>query len=698
MLAEVARTLGGIELDGDGVRVASDKPYISVVEAGTGTGKTVAYLLAVLPIAMQLKKRVVLSTGTVALQEQIIHKDLPDVVKHAGLSIRYQLAKGRGRYLCVSKLDAILREEEGEVIPLYEDEMSDILEAEKNTYESMMDAFFDGDWQGDRDSWEHEIDARTWQRVTTDHRQCTGRKCGFVKQCPFFKARDEIEEVDLVVANHDLVLADLSLGGGAILPAPEDSIYVFDEGHHLADKALNHFSVNMRYRATTRWLGQTEAQIPEWIDQTEEAFNLSELLQPLAGELKDTRAMAEEHAASLQLICADVDLSQAKFQAPRHRFAHGVVPPALERLALALKPLVLKLLSRFEKIHEEAEALLESENAPIERDVLEKILLASGGAVSRLESVIALLASYAESSVKSDRPMARWITLYVDELGITRDYQLVASPVLAANTLNSALWSRACGAVVTSATLTALNSFDYFQYHAGTSAEIASYQAVPSPFNYPQAAMVVVPADAPQANQVEAHTEFLREHIDKLFVAKKGTLVLFSSRRQMNEVFEALDDQTQSFIWMQGDLSKQRLIDQHKKRVDSNQTSVIFGLASFAEGVDLPGDYCSHVVIAKLPFAVPDDPVKAGLAEYIKDQGGNDFMQLSVPEAAIKLVQAAGRLLRHETDRGVITILDRRVVTKAYGKALLNSLPPFSRDLDRKIDDMHHLLEQWTQA
>ena len=695
MLAEIARTLGAITLDANGVRSHS-KPYISVVEAGTGTGKTVAYLLAVLPIAMQLKKKVVLSTGTVALQEQIIHKDLPDVVKHAELAIRYQLAKGRGRYLCVSKLDAILNEDEAETLPLYEDELSDITEADRQIYNEMMDAFFDESWIGDRDSWEHELAPSTWQRVTTDHRQCTGRKCSFVKQCPFFKARDEIEEVDLVVANHDLVLADLSLGGGAILPAPEESIYIFDEGHHLADKALNHFSANMRYKGMSRWLGQTEAQTPEWLDQFEDALTLHELLKPLGDELKAARLLLEEHLPTVQAICAEVDTQQAKFQAPRHRFTHGVIPPALERVAVSVKPLIVKLLARFEKVHDELEDLVESGNAPVEQTLLEKMLSVSGAAVSRLEGVISLLVSYAESSIKEGKPMARWITIYVDDLGIVRDYQLVASPVLAANTLDNALWSRACGAVVTSATLTALNSFDYFRYHTGTSNDNASYQIVPSPFDYEHAAIVVVPKDAVQANQADLHTQFLIDNLQQLFVKQKGTLCLFSSKRQMLEVFEALSDDAQACIWMQGDLSKQRLIEQHKTRVDSGQTSVIFGLASFAEGVDLPSDYCCHVIIAKLPFTVPDDPVKAGLAEHIKAGGGNDFMQLAVPEAAIKLVQAAGRLLRHEKDRGVITILDRRIVTKAYGKSLLKSLPPFSQDLAISVHDMPDLLEAWT--
>lgn len=157
--------------------------------------------------------------------------------------------------------------------------------------------------------------------------------------------------------------------------------------------------------------------------------------------------------------------------------------------------------------------------------------------------------------------------------------------------------------------------------------------------------------------------------------------MLFSSRKQMQEVQSLLPAQWQQKLLVQGDESKQRILEKHRQRIDAGQGSVLFGLASFAEGLDLPGAYCQHVVIAKIPFAVPDDPIEAAMAEWIEHQGGNAFMQIAVPDAAIKLVQACGRLLRTESDRGQVTLLDRRIVSKRYGKAILNSLPPFKRDL-----------------
>ena len=258
MIAEIARTLGSIELDDEGARVGDG--HICVVEAGTGTGKTVAYLLAAIPVAKALGKKLVISTATVALQEQIVYKDLPDLKRQSGLKFNFALAKGRGRYLCLSKLDRILTDVDAANASdqaLYEDEYPQIDEQALTIYQSMMDALAANKWAGDKDEWKDEIDPPVWSRVTTDHRQCTGRRCSNVASCSFIKSRDALGSFDVIVANHDLVLADLALGGGAILPDPADTLYVFDEGHHLPDKALNHFAEHTRLIGAIKWLEQT---------------------------------------------------------------------------------------------------------------------------------------------------------------------------------------------------------------------------------------------------------------------------------------------------------------------------------------------------------------------------------------------------------------------------------------------------------
>jgi ATP-dependent DNA helicase DinG len=258
-------------------------------------------------------------------------------------------------------------------------------------------------------------------------------------------------------------------------------------------------------------------------------------------------------------------------------------------------------------------------------------------------------------------------------------FELRCSPVLAADILQDCLWSRAAGVIVTSATITALNSFDRFKLHSGAPPE-ANYKVVSSPFNYSNATFAVPAMDC-DPSDAQAHTQALIEQLPIILDQMEGSLVLFSSRRQMQDVYHGVKGEFSGRILLQGDYSKQEVLRRHKEAIDGGEGSVIFGLASFAEGVDLPGDYCRHVVIAKIPFAVPDSPLEAALAEWVEAQGRNAFMEISVPDAALRLVQASGRLLRTEQDSGRITLMDRRILTKRYGRAILESLPPFRLQL-----------------
>lgn len=673
MIAEIARTLGNIRPgDNDDDDVSAP---ICVIEAGTGTGKTVAYLLATLPIAKALDKRVVLATATIALQEQVVLKDLPEVVRHSGYDFDFCLAKGRGRYLCLAKLDKILSSDDGsQLIPVYEDEDAIINEQDASLYNDMMLRLSDGKWDGDRDSWESELAPEAWQRVTTDHRQCTGRKCSHVRNCSFFKARDALNDADCIVANHDMVLADLALGGGAILPAPEETIYIFDEGHHLPDKALNHFASHTRYKSTIRWLGQSEGQWPNMVEPLSKATYFSELAQPLEGQLKAVRTVLESNLHQLQELTLSVDRSQ---QTPRIRFEKGVAPKIMEIVAQQLRDQFAQLCDSLGKLYDELNVLIEEDYAIVPKVDLENVYSIVGAWLGRAEGNLELWRLYCDTKMNETWPLARWVTLL--EYNDIVDYEIVASPILASKALAKDLWSRCSGAVVTSATLTALNSFERFKYRAGTYND-SHYAVVPSPFDFERNGVIRIPQDAVEANDTVAHTDSIISLLPDIIDPHKGSLVLFSSRRQMSDVYDQLPAELRQLILMQGVESKQALVREHKSRIDAQQGSVIFGLASFAEGVDLPGNYCIHVVIAKLPFSVPDDPLEAALSEWIEARGGNAFMEISVPDASMRLIQACGRLLRTETDSGTVTILDKRLLTKRYGKALLNSLPPFKRE------------------
>lgn len=676
MIAEIANTLSRIppgDIEDRGL------PAVCVIEAGTGTGKTIAYAVAAIPMAQALGKRLVVATATIALQEQFVNKDLPDIRQSSGMNFSFALAKGRRRYVCLSKLDRLLAEGQGasSLIPLYPDEHGAPGDTEAlPVYDAMLEALGRGEWDGDRDNWPDSLPEDLWYTATTDHSQCSGRRCPNISQCSFYRARDELQSADIIVTNHDLVLSDLALGGGAILSAPEDSIYVFDEGHHLPDKALSHFSSYCRLNSTITWLQDNKKLLAQAAPALTSIAGTQRLLQSLPEGMDEAVAglqVAEQAVAAL-FEEADVPAHRDEQQL---RLEHGLVPASLIQAAKSLVGQFQKLSSTFARLENILEEALDDEHAGIDKSDIETWHINLGGMLGRAEAALALWQEYAISGQGEIPPKARWITLLngAGQFG----FELRCSPVLAADILQECLWSRASGVIITSATITALNSFDRFQLHSGAPAE-ANYKVVASPFDYANATFTVPPMDC-DPGDAQAHTDALIQTLPTVLDHSEGSLVLFSSRRQMQDVYQGVTGEFGGRILMQGDYSKQEILRRHKQAVDSGEGSVIFGLASFAEGVDLPGDYCRHVVIAKIPFAVPDSPLEAALAEWVEAQGRNAFMEISVPDAALRLVQASGRLLRTEQDTGRITLMDRRIMTKRYGQAILDSLPPFQRNL-----------------
>ncbi|ODS22857.1 ATP-dependent DNA helicase DinG [Candidatus Endobugula sertula] len=684
MIANIVRTLTAITADTEGERDSNN--HVCVIEAGTGTGKTVAYLLAAIPVAQALKKKLVISTATVALQEQIIQKDLPEIKSHTDLSFNFILAKGRSRYLCLSKLDRLLMDRDAYNTfnqALYEDEAPLVDQQSVKIYNSMVDAISAGKWNGDRDNWPQEIDNSVWTPITTNHRECTGRRCSNVTTCSFFKAREAIGHYDCIVANHDLVLADLALGGGAILPDPKETIYIFDEGHHLPDKALSHFAYHSRVDGTGKWLDQNHKVLSSMLDDISGVGNVDHYTEQLPSIFLETKKHLDILYPYCQRLFDEQSLLEVDKQweksIQRYRFEQGVVDDILAQQADLLYQQFDRLTALIGKVITEIQSSLEDGYCVVPRVDLEAWLSVVGNWQARAEANRQLWRSYCVIHSKNNEashniPLARWITFV--EFNGSIDFEVCSSPILASHTLVSRLWDQCYGAVVTSATLTALGKFDRFMMRAGTAAD-HSYNVMPSPLDFSRATLQI-PAFAVEANNSILHTQTIIDHLPELLDPSQGSLVLFSSRRQMLDVYTGLPSSWQDEILLQGDHSKQEMLNQHKSLIDNGKGSILFGLASFAEGVDLPGSYCTHVVIAKLPFSVPDDPVEASLAEWVEAKGGNPFMEISVPDASIKLVQSCGRLLRKEADTGKISILDKRLVTKRYGKVLLNALPEYT--------------------
>lgn len=681
LIAEVSRTLSGFY----GYR------RILAAEAPTGTGKSIGYLLGSIPVAKSLDKRIVIATGTIALQEQLVNRDIPSLQKRSGLEFTFMLAKGRGRYACNRNIAELTNSDARQTSLLDQDMALDSAawtfipkDEQVKLVMDMERSLEAGSWNGDLDEWGGpQIDDEVRRLVVTDHGGCLGRSCHYFYQCPFHKARGDMKKADVIVANHHLVMADVNLGGGAILPKPEDVIYIFDEAHHLPDVALEHGASETYLSRAQEMTSKTPKMLSEALSalkaKPERAKNMVDSIREAVEELN--RGLKEAEIFVAANFPTPSGRRVSKFEPVIWRFPNGVPPAALYDIAN-------NVLMPAEKITSAVNATLEGMREAFKKKAIEqgpatKIGKSLSFQRERLETMVQTWRMMLQEDKQGLPPVARWVTHLPASRGRRADYVVNCCPTSAATLLRSSLWDKAAGVVLASATITALGNFNRFAERAGLGLRDGTqYLSLPSPFNYQDNGELYVPYMRQDPSAPDKHTEEVTELLNALIEPSQGTLVLFSARRQMQEVAEKVADHLKPLLLVQGEKSKNEILDLHAQRIGAGKGSIIFGLASFSEGVDLPGKLCEHVIIAKLPFAVPDSPVDATYSEWLESVGRNPFMEISVPDACTKLVQACGRLIRTETDTGQVTLLDKRIVTKRYGGQILNSLPPFYRRIE----------------
>ncbi|MBT3428270.1 MAG: ATP-dependent DNA helicase DinG [Gammaproteobacteria bacterium] len=667
MIAEVARQLSEA-WDED----AETYP-LGLIEAPTGTGKTVAYVIGALPVAKRRGKRLVISTATIALQEQLVFRDIPDIRANSDMDFSWALAKGRRRYVCLSRLDALLQVgvSGNQALAFFEDEFANPDAEDLADYQEMLGKLAAGDWNGDRDSYPDTIADPSWRKISTDRSQCTHRQCSFFRNCAFYRAREELVDADVIVTNHDLLLADVSGGGGNVLPEPSDCLLVLDEAHHLTEKARSQFSavasVNMAmtHLESARSLSQ----------QLEIALKAVDLLDQIPGSsqldrLSDNSMHASTQLAELRMLLMQF-FEKAIPDGRQHRFRLpcGEVDAELIEQGRSMERIYTGIIQALELWQSDLERAMTGADLS-QRTVLENWIPNLGGLIARLDQARRLWELFTREEPVDLPPRARWIDYSEDDLVVH------CSPISVAETLATSMWGAFEGVIMTSATLSVGGDFSLIRDELGLP-EMVRRVSLPSPFDYATQGCLRIPKMRSDPGNPDAHNEEIAQLIPELLVEKKSGLVLFTSWRQMQFVIGELDASFRSLIICQGELTKSHMLDQHRQRIDSGTQSYLFGLASFAEGVDLPGDYCCQVIIAKIPFTVPDDPVGATLYEWIDAKGGNSFAQVMVPTAALRLTQAAGRLLRTEQDSGIVTILDSRLRSRRYGPNLIAALPPF---------------------
>ncbi len=641
----------------------TDGGNLLVCESGTGTGKTFAYAIPGLVLARSVGKKLVISSSTVALQEQLADKDLPFLQSCAPWPFSVALAKGRGRYVCPVRLDLAL--DAARQARLDGDDSPCASEADVLC--RLAQALDAGRWDGDRDQLEDAVPGALWDRLTTDRNGCAGNRCPSFHDCAFHRARQRVRDADVVVANHDLVLSALDMNPGSVLPDPSECFFVFDEGHALPHKIVQHCAERHPVRATCGWAGD----VPDVVQTAVHALRLDAAMHPRA---QAAGAAAMHSLGRLWQWIARAEGHGEGWTDGVLRFAHGVLP---DDLAAAGAELLASVESALDLLGEvRVEALKRAAESPA---LVQQLLAALGAQVVRGTRVADAWTLMLRHDRPGTAPTARWIERAGD------DAVIAASPIDAGDRLQRALWQRVSAAIVTSATLTAGGSFRLFMRQTGLDRLPAVRTLrLASPFDYGAQARLVVPRMRSSPTDAAAHTAEVAELLPAL-VADGASLVLFASAQQMHEVHNLMPASIKAQTLVQGQLSKAAILQRHRQRVDEGHASTIFGLAAFQEGVDLPGAYCTHVVITKLPFAVPTHPWEQARAEWLQRCGRSPFREVVVPEACVRLAQAVGRLIRSHTDRGTVTILDRRIVTRRYGRELLRSLPPMPLEVSGRM-------------
>ncbi|MGN6120598.1 MAG: ATP-dependent DNA helicase DinG [Rhodanobacter sp.] len=666
MIAEVAKAL-------------ASAGGVAVIEAPTGTGKSMAYLVAGHEVARFQKKKLLIATATVALQEQLVQRDIPLYLKLNDIEAKVALAKGRGRYLCPRNLLMAANSIHDAQLGLAGFEADLLLwnkppqPRDKQSLAKLRAAFDRGEWNGDMDSAPEPVSDLLRPMITTSAGGCTGRKCGPFMNCPFFAARRAVDDADIIVANQDLVLADLTMPGeddswgGVILPRPDETLYIFDEGHHVPGKAIERGAAEVFMTATVRQLSRLGRQVHAAYSLTDK-----ERLGKLALDQGDEKL--QELSNTLEELEKEIRLAWLPDPAetePMYRGSLGQLPEPWVEHARALDLLTGEVQRWLTAVRR---AVVEMTDGGPTQEALSREL---GIALERIGRQAACWRAWSSDDPDNAPPLARWVTLGADQ-------QLVchASAVSAAGLLRNVLWNNASGVVMTSATLSAGGNFRGFADAVGLPDDAVTL-SLPSPFDLAAQARLEVPAMHTLPDAREAHAEeisaWLADHLDW----DAGNLVLFTSRAKLDRVLQKLPIAHVRKVRAQGSLGKSQLVAEHCADIEAGKGSTLFGLASFGEGLDLPGKLCETVVITQLPFAVPTDPVGATYAEWLESRGRNPFIEVSVPEATRLLTQYCGRLIRSETDHGRIVLLDRRVVTKRYGSGMLRALPPFERVIER---------------
>ncbi|MCG8084233.1 MAG: ATP-dependent DNA helicase [Candidatus Thiodiazotropha taylori] len=586
---------------------------VLICEAGTGTGKTFAYLVP----ALMSGRKVIISTGTKNLQDQLYHRDLPKVRQSLSSPVSTALLKGRSNYLCIHRLENTLVEE----IRLTKQQLGQLQEIrEWSTTTKSGDI---GDMS------EIPEDASIWPVVTSTTDNCLGQECSAYSKCYLVEARKRAQEADLVVINHHLLCADMALkeeGFGELLPSAD--CFILDEAHQLPEVAGNFFGITLSGRQLNELAKDCITEYHKEAKDTPQLMDRAEALKRSSQDLRLAFGLEVRRGAWSELS----DNPSVNVQ--------------LENLQQALDDL-LEALTAVEGRGKGLDSIKERCEVQIQR-------------------LQGLMDDQAEESI-------RWYETQ------RQSFRLNRTPLDIANIFRGVMQAHHAAWIFTSATLAVGDSFDHFANQLGL--QEATTHCWDSPFDYPRQAVWYVPQGLPEPSDRNFNRTVSDLSLPILKASNGRAFLLYTSHRALQEAAEYLQDKLDYPMLVQGTAPRTELVEQFRELGNA----VLLGTSSFWEGIDVRGEALSCVIIDKLPFASPGDPVLQARIDALRQKGGNPFMTFQLPQAAIALKQGAGRLIRDESDRGVLVICDPRLLNKPYGKVFIRSLPPMTKTRDLSV-------------
>lgn len=627
---------------------------LAAIEAGTGVGKSLAYLVPAINWASDNDERVVISTATINLQHQLLEKDIPLAENVLGRKVKTVLVKGRGNYVCLRRLY-----EEIEEPALFDDEKASL---------GTILRWAESSATGNRTELSFMPEQSVWQRVNSETDTCTGLLCKHREKCFVLKARKEAAQAQILIVNHHLLFADISLrlagvGYDSAAVLPPFQRLIFDEAHAIEKSATSFFSSsftrNSLFRQLSRLLSSGRGSNRGLLVNLQKVYHDSHIFAELPDMVREVKNKVDAlNEYTLYLIS---DQGNLRITKENIKEVEAELFPQLVNLQDELN----KLLNNLQTLLNLCKEILDPED---------EHLFELKSTINRLDEINSIAKSFLQKA--PDDENVYWIDKKQGNRG-DRWAIFNITPVDISAIMREAVFSQYETVVCTSATLKVNKSFDFWQSRVGLNdingRDIIG-ESFDSPFPYHTNTMLCIPNDIPEPNSSEYSIQIKQNLAALLELTEGRALILFTSYRMLQDFFYEIQPRLHALgilVMKQGDDERSRLLD----RFNKDTKSVLFATDSFWEGVDSPGETLQVVVICKLPFRVPSDPIVKARMEAVEKRGGNSFKELSIPEAVMKFKQGFGRLMRKKTDRGIVVIYDNRIINKYYGKYFLNSLP-----------------------